>query len=139
MLGNNGLATQRMLFPEVLFISNDDIALLSERREDFEALGFEYSITDEGAVEITGIPADFAVREIRPLLYNMIDILRDERTVDNDRARREHLAASLSREAVYHQNPMQQQEIEALLTMLSTGNYNYTVDGRAVLKTVNYQ
>ena len=77
MLGNETSVTQKLMFPEVLVFSADDTALLTDRYEEFLALGFEYVRRDENSIEVTGIPADFSVDEIQDLLYDIMDALSD--------------------------------------------------------------
>ncbi len=140
MLGNNSSTTQRLLFPETLFLSIDDMRLLEERYDDFAALGFEYRTDDEGALEVLGIPADFAVGELRPLLYDMIDALRDERSLDSDTIRRTHLAEILSREAARCGTTPSREDIVAMLDIVREGGqYNYTSDGRAVMVKIGIE
>lgn len=96
MLGNETSVTQKLMFPEVLVFSADDTALLTERYEEFLALGFEYVRRDENSIEVTGIPADFSVDEIQDLLYDIMDALSDgTQPVEEGR---ERLAAVLARD-----------------------------------------
>ena len=97
MLGNETSVTQKLMFPEVLVFSADDTALLTERYEEFLALGFEYVRRDENSIEVTGIPADFSVDEIQDLLYDIMDALSDgTQPVEEGR---ERLAAVLDRKS----------------------------------------
>ena len=132
MLGNETSLTQRLMFPEVLAFSTDDVALLRERYDDFITLGFEYSVRDNNSIEVTGIPADFNVDEIHDLLYDMIDAVCDETQYVEDR--RERLAGVLSRSgARCTPESYSEGEIVAIMeTIASGGRYEYTSDGRPV-------
>ena len=132
MLGNETSLTQRLMFPEVLAFSTDDVALLRERYDDFITLGFEYSVRDNNSIEVTGIPADFNVDEIHDLLYDMIDAVCDETQYVEDR--RERLAGVLSRSGARRTpESYSEGEIAAIMeTIASGGRYEYTSDGRPV-------
>ena len=54
---------------------------MTERYEEFLALGFEYVRRDENSIEVTGIPADFSVDEIQDLLYDIMDAFQTERSL----------------------------------------------------------
>lgn len=138
MLRNESSVSQKLLFPEVMVFSTDDASLMRENYEDFALLGFEFIFRDGNGVEITGIPADFTAQEIQPLIYDMIDSLRDE-TACPEQTRREHLAAVLARGGGRVRN-FSQGEITAVLESLSDGGrYNYTPDGRPVMAEITMQ
>lgn len=132
MLGNETSVTQKLMFPEVLVFSADDVALLRERYEDFVALGFEYSVRDDNSIEVTGIPADFNVDEVPDLLYDIIDAVRDE--TQPVEGRRERLAGVLSRSGARRTpDSYSEGEITAIMEALASGGrYEYTSDGRPV-------
>lgn len=136
MLRNESSVTQKLMFPEILVFSTDDIALLRERYDDFVAFGFEFVLRDENNVEITGIPADFATNEIQDLLYDMIDSAREETLPACER--RERLASVLARDGAKRTpKSYSQGEITAIMEALSDGGrYNYTADGRPVLRSI---
>jgi len=121
------------MFPEVLVFSADDTALLTERYEEFLALGFEYVRRDENSIEVTGIPADFSVDEIQDLLYDIMDALSDgTQPVEEGR---ERLAAVLARDGAKRApSGYSEGEMTAIMEALSDGGrYNHTYDGRPVL------
>ena len=133
MLGNETSVTQKLMFPEVLVFSADDTALLTDRYEEFLALGFEYVRRDENSIEVTGIPADFSVDEIQDLLYDIMDALSDgTQPVEEGR---ERLAAVLARDGAKRApSGYSEGEMTAIMEALSDGGrYNHTYDGRPVL------
>lgn len=136
MLQNESSVTQKLMFPESLVFSTDDISLLRERYDDFTAFGFEYEITDGNRVEITGIPADFKSEDTQALLYDMIDSAREDTLPVVQR--REHLAAVLAADGAKRiPKSYSEGEITAIMEAVSGGgNYNYTPDGRPVMRTL---
>jgi DNA mismatch repair protein MutL len=134
MLGNDSSASQRLLFPEVMVFSNDDVALLRENADDFAAFGFEYRILDDNNMELQGIPADFPLEDIHDLLYDMIDCRR-EQVPEDGRRRLDRLAGVLARNGARRlAKNFTEGEIAAILEALAEGGrYNYTPDGRKVM------
>jgi DNA mismatch repair protein MutL len=137
MLGNDTSVSQRLLFPEVMIFSNDDVQLLREHHDDFAAFGFEYSLLDDNKVEITGIPADFLLEDLQTLIYDMIDGARDEGQRPSD-MRRERLAAIMSRDSSRRLSKSYTEgEVAAILESLgSGGHYNYTPAGHPVMTEI---
>lgn len=137
MLTNNTSASQKLLFPELLTFSNDDLELLSEQMDEFVRFGFEYSVADDNRIEITGIPADFVIEGIQELLYDLIDAVRDG-TEMHLNLHNERLATVLARRGSQRMpEKYTRGEIEAIVDSLSMGGrYNFTPDGRAVLVTL---
>lgn len=133
MLGNESSVTQRLMFPERMVFSADDAALLIDRYGDFAALGFEYVKIDANSIEVTGIPADFAVGDVQDLMYDIIDALREETLPAEQRT--ERLAFILARDGA-HQAPTRysEGEITAIMEALTAaGAYGYTFEGLPVM------
>lgn len=133
MLGNEASVTQKLMFPERMVFSADDIALLREHYDDFVALGFEYVGKDENSIEVTGIPADFEVDEIPDLIYDIIDAVRDG-TLSGE-VRNDRLAAILARDGARRTpDSYSEGEMSAILDALAGGGYSYTPDGLPVMR-----
>ena len=136
MLGNDTSVTQKLMFPQSVVLSNDDVSFLAEHTEEFAALGFEYSTSNDNTLEVTGIPADAEVENAQDMLYDMIDAMRDE-TASAER-RRETFAAIMARNGARHSGAYSRGEITAILETISDGgNYNYTFDGNPVLRRIS--
>ncbi len=133
MLRSESSVTQKLMFPEKLVLSADDVELMDRRRADFEAFGFEYSVPDCNSVEITGIPADFKPGEIQDLVYDMIDAMSDQTAPAT--VRRDRLAAVMASSGARNMPKVcSEGEMTAIMEALAdTSRYGYTADGRAVM------
>ncbi len=135
MLGNSSSASQQLLFPETLTVSNDEYAILEEYSVDFAALGFDMEFIGDCTVCVRGIPADASDEKIDELVYDMIRAL----SVPQDAAshRREQLAASLARNAAASKGVGTRQEAETLLKRLSAStDPGYSPSGRPILAEI---
>ena len=135
MLGSSSSASQQLLFPETLTVSNDEYAILEEYSVDFAALGFDMEFVGDCTVCVRGIPADASDEKIDELVYDMILAL----SVPQDAAshRREQLAASLARNAAASKGVGTRQEAETLLKRLSAStDPGYSPSGRPILAEI---
>ncbi len=139
MLRSDTSVSQKLLFSDVMVLSNDDVQLLRENCDDFTAFGFEYTILDDNRVEITGIPADFSLDEVPSLVYDMIDGAREENSLQGE-VRRERLAAIMSLDGSRKLSKSYAEgEVTAILETLGDGGpYNYTSDGRPVMAEITF-
>ena len=67
-----GCASQKLLFPEALTLSEDDYQLLEEHLVEFAALGFDIELLGEGRVELRGVPSSSVGDESDRLLYDLL-------------------------------------------------------------------
>lgn len=135
MLGSSSSASQQLLFPETLTVSNDEYAILEEYSVDFAALGFDMEFVGDCTVCVRGIPADASDEKIDELVYDMILAL----SVPQDAAshRREQLAASIARNAAASKGVGTRQEAETLLKRLSAStDPGYSPSGRPILAEI---
>ena len=69
MIGAGSMASQRLLFPERLTLSEDDFVLLSENEVEFAALGFELNLVGDGVVELNAIPSSIVGEQADEVPY----------------------------------------------------------------------
>lgn len=134
MLESGNSVSQQLLFPETLTLSLDDASLLNQHIADFAAFGFDIALRDEHTAEVSGLPADLAAHSAGELVYDLLDVLREE-TGTTGEIRRRHLAASMARKGSYSKNrAMSREEIGALLDSLaSCANPSYTPSGNPIM------
>lgn len=134
MLESGNSVSQQLLFPEALTLSLDDAALLKQHIADFTAFGFDVALRDEHTAEVSGLPADLASHGAQELVYDLLDVLREESEATGE-LRRSRLAASMARKGSYSKTrTMSQEEIAALLDSLSScANPSYTPSGNPIM------
>lgn len=138
MLESGNSVSQQLLFPETLTLSLDDASLLDQHIADFSSFGFDIALRDEHTAEVSGLPADLAAQSAGELVYDLLDVLREE-TGTTGEVRQRHLAASMARKGSYSRNrAMSCEEIGALLDSLgSCANPSYTPSGNPIMTVLN--
>lgn len=88
---------ERLIFPEHKCFSYDDTIFLSQYRDYFIAMGFDYEIVGDNTIELSAYPAEMAdSSNVEMVIYDMIDSLRDG-IGSPERERKERLARILAR------------------------------------------
>lgn len=105
MVQSNSGVSQKLLFPEILEFSLDDICLFTELEVELQAIGFEFSMFGKTMYRIEGVPAilpegiDISVL-IDKLMYNIKegDLSKDmmQEVVVNSLARSASIGGALS-------------------------------------------
>ncbi len=137
MMSNGSSASQQLLFPERLVLSNDEAELLKECQSDLAAIGFDLRLVDDCTVELKGTPADMEGIEIDRLLY---DVLHDVAEGDSPIAvRRQRLAAMVAqRRAAAMRGVIGVEQAVALLERLATcENVSFAPSGRAIMVEIS--
>ncbi len=137
MMSNGSSASQQLLFPERLVLSNDEAELLKGCQSDLIAIGFDLRLVDDCTVELKGTPADMEGIEIDRLLY---DVLHDVAEGDSPIAvRRQRLAAMVAqRRAAAMRGVIGVEQAVALLERLATcENVSFAPSGRAIMVEIS--
>lgn len=137
MMSNGLSASQQLLFPERLVLSNDEAELLKECQSDLAAIGFDLRLVDDCTVELKGTPADMEGIEIDRLLY---DVLHDVAEGDSPIAvRRQRLAAMVAqRRAAAMRGVIGTEQAIALLDRLSAcDNVSFAPSGKAIMVEIS--
>ncbi len=88
---------ERLIFPEHKCFSYDDTLFLSQYRDYFIAMGFDYEIVGDNTIELSAYPAEMSdSSNVEMVIYDMIDSLRDG-IGSPERERKERLARILAR------------------------------------------
>ena len=127
------MASQSLLFPEVVHFTPAEAALLTEALPLLTDMGFELSDLGGGSYAVNAIPADADGDPVTLVQSLIADIA--EKTASPLTARHERLALSLARAtAVPYGQLLTNEEMDSLTNQLfACSNVNYTPDGRAIL------
>jgi DNA mismatch repair protein MutL len=131
---NHSSASQQSLFPEVVELSPDELALWSELRDDFAALGFDIRPGGGQKVNMHGNPGETGNKNPGMVFRKLLDDFRHTET-DLFESRRERLAALLAQEsAIRYNQPLTVEEIGHLVEKLFTcATPNYSPTGKPVM------
>lgn len=133
-LNHDRVASQGLLFPEMIQLSPSDYALLPEYESDLNSLGFDISDMGHNAVAIQGTPAGMENVDFSKLLIELFHAA-DDGTALPAMKRIERMALSMARNAaITDVHRMSQQEMRELLTRLEQcGLPRRTPDGKSIL------
>ena len=132
MIGAGSMASQRLLFPECLTLSEDDFVLLSENEVEFAALGFELNLVGDGVVELNAIPSSIVGEQADEVLY---ELLREVESGDAAERMRSNMArvmavkgSRLSSKGINAEEAM-----EVLQHLCACDNYSFSPSGKAIM------
>ena len=132
MIGAGSMASQRLLFPERLTLSEDDFVLLSENEVEFAALGFELNLVGDGVVELNAIPSSIVGEQADEVLY---ELLREVESGDVAERMRSNMArvmavkgSRLSLKGITAEEAM-----EVLQHLCACDNYSFSPSGKAIM------
>ena len=132
-LADGSVASQGLVFPEMLQLSPSDAALLADYGSDLRSLGFDLSDMGHGAIAIQSVPYGLDGVDYEKLLTEMLHSASEYGELPAVR-RKERLALSLSRSAaVPDGKPLSDAEINDLLLRFDAcGKPSRTPDGKVV-------
>ncbi len=132
MIGAGSMASQRLLFPERLTLSQDDFSLLAEHEVEFAALGFEINLVGDGVVELNAIPSSIVGEQADEVLY---ELLREVESGDAGERMRCDMArvmavrgSRLSSKGITSEEAM-----EMLQRLCACENYSFSPSGKAIM------
>ncbi len=138
MLGAGCMASQRLLFAEVLTLAEDDYQLLAEHEVEFAALGFDLSLQGDGQVELLGVPSSVVGEQADTLLY---DLLHEVELNGNARERmHSDMARVMASRAARLQGNITATEAQDMLDRLcKCENYSFTPSGRSIMAEITLE
>ncbi len=116
---------QGLLIPVTVDLSPTDAATLTESLEEFGAMGFDIESFGQNTFIVRAVPPQFPQRNIRGLLRDMLDDLR-ENSPARKRIDQRLLAGAACRAAVRARTELKEEEISHLLQELSQTELPYT-------------
>ena len=132
MIGAGSMASQRLLFPERLTLSEDDFELLSENEVEFAALGFELNLVGDGVVELNAIPSSIVGEQADEVLYELL------REVESGDAA-EHMRSNMARVMAVKGSRLSskgitaEEAMEVLQHLCACDNYSFSPSGKAIM------
>lgn len=138
MLSSESSVTQQLLFTQQMILSIDDYDTLCEHLDEFKSLGFDIDFMDDHTIEITGTPADFSLGEMSDLIYELLDVVR-EQTHSAGEIKKARMAAIMARaNALSVVKESTAQELSALVgALLSSTNPSYTPMGLPIMSVLS--
>ncbi len=130
-------ASQRVLFPEMVHFSPDEVPMLQEIMEDLGYLGFELSDLGNGTYAINGIPAGIEGLNPEKLLTDIVHTAIEKGCKVKEEVQ-STLALGLAKAAaIVPGQVLTDEEMNNLVEgLFSVSTPNYTPDGKTVLAVI---
>ena len=114
---------QQLLLPVTLNLSQPDARLMNSELKQFDAIGFSIEPFGGQTFIVTAVPADFPNQDIVKALLDILEDLRQDRSIKTPNAL--HLAQIASRHAVCVKDNLSDEEIRQMLHELSGAQMPY--------------
>ncbi len=131
LAGGKG-ASQQLLFPQNLTLSEAEYALLEEWLVDFVALGFDITMHPGGVIDINGIPSELNAESVDTTIYNLLQTLALPHEVDT--MRREQMALTLAQSQTDRRTPYSQADAESIaMQLVECKEFQYSPTGKVIM------
>ena len=131
--------SQKLLFPEILNLDQDDKYLVDDIAIELRALGFDLQKTDKEEIEVLAIPGDLLVTNAATdVLQSIVGIAKHNKEMMKS-VLHEKMAASLAEySAIGYGKAMNNEEMQDLVDQLFACKMpSYTPDGKSVVSILN--
>lgn len=130
-------AMQQLLFPEVLALPRDEMALMGTILPDLQTIGFDIEQLSPDSYSIQGVPAQIADRSAVPVVQEILLRVK-ERDANTQQEWREQIALSLAESAAIPTGKTltenERQDLVSRLTQLP--KYTRTPDGKTIVSVI---
>lgn len=128
-------ASQKMLFPEIIELSESEDMILGDAMEDLQYIGFDLSPLGKNTYSINGTPANMENGSAKEYITNIIQSLKESR-IDFKTQVAEHVALSMAKlSATPYGRELSDKEMMSLVSsLLRLPDPNFTPDNKAIIK-----
>lgn len=125
-------ASQQLLFPQSLTLSEAEYSLLEEWMVDFAALGFNITMHAGGVIDVSGIPSELNAESVDTTIYQLLQTLALPHEVET--MRREQMALTLAQSGAAGRMQYSQAEAEAIAEQLiECKEHIYSPTGKTIM------
>ena len=133
-LSNAKGATQKLLFPDVLELTAEDMVLIEPMVEELRHIGFDLEQFGKTAYSIYGLPAQLGQQNGVTALRHILDAVRDTGANVQEEWRKQIAMALANDTAIPYGKTLTEEEMRDLVEKLfALGSYLYTPDGKRVM------
>ena len=136
-IDGNNLASQSILFPEVIHLSPSQNIILTELEPEMEKIGFGLSNLGGNDWAVNSIPAGIDNVDVKDMLLKVIDSIVNGGEALSQAVYRK-VAISVARSAaIPYGRVLKNEEMDKLISdLLQIPNPNYTADGKTVMYVI---
>lgn len=131
-------ASQQLLFPEILNLSQDEMVLIGQLLDDLRTIGFELEQLSPDSYSIQGVPAQLANQSPIPVLQHILAQVR-ERGANTRQEWREQIAWALAQNtAIPTGRVLTEPEMRDLVArLIALPQYCRTSDGKTIVSLLS--
>ncbi len=131
-------ASQQLLFPEVLPLAQDEMALITQLLDDLRAIGFDLEQLSPDSYSIQGIPAQLANQSPVPVLQQILAQVQ-ECGADTRQEWRKQIALNLAKTtAIPYGKILAETEMRDLITrLMALPQYRLAPDGKTIVSVLS--
>lgn len=127
-------ASQKLLFPDVLELTAEDMVLIEPMVEELRHIGFDLEQFGKTSYSIYGLPAQLGLQNGVTALRHILDAVRDTGANVQEEWRKQIAMALANDTAIPYGKTLTEEEMRDLVEKLfSLGSYLYTPDGKRVM------
>lgn len=126
LLHKDELSSQQLLNPILLELSYEDATLVEMYRDEIQKLGFDFDFLGEKVIVIRGVPVFFQETQGEQFMYEIIELLQENKNLENYEEFIDKVATKACRAAIKANNRIVDTEVEALLKDLNQCDNKYT-------------
>lgn len=125
-------ASQQLLFPQSLTLSEAEYSLLEEWMVDFAALGFDITMHAGGVIDVNGIPSDISAEGVDVAIYQLLQSLALPHDVED--MRRQSMALTLAQSEAARRTQYSQAEAQTIAEQLvECKDYQHSPTGKNII------
>lgn len=126
LLHKDELSSQQLLNPILLELSYEDATLVEMYRDEIQKLGFDFDFLGEKVIVIRGVPVFFQETQGEQFMYEIIELLQENKNLENYEEFIDKVATKACRAAIKANDRIVDIEVEALLKDLNQCDNKYT-------------
>ena len=128
-------ATQKLLFPDVLELTAEDMLLIEPMVEELRHIGFDLEQFGKTSYSIYGLPAQLGQQNGVTALRHILDAVRDTGANVREEWRKQIAMALANDTAIPYGKTLTEEEMRDLVeNLFALPTYRYTPDGKRVVK-----
>lgn len=133
LLGSTELASQQLLAPVIVTLTNPEYAMLLENQAILEHLGYQMEVRDGGKVKLTAFPMMVEENQGVIFLRDILESLSVRKNFTTPEMRREAIAKTACKRAIKGGDALSEYEIRSLLHQMGDLDELHCPHGRPVI------
>lgn len=139
-MSGDSIATQSILFPEVLHLSVSQNLIIEDKQEELEKIGFSLSNLGGTDWAINGVPTGTEGIDVKDLLLGVIDSIAEGGDSVSDKMFERIAMTVAEKAAIPYGRILKRQEMEQLISdLLKLPQPNYTPSGKIIISTMTIE